>query len=430
MGLFDFLKKNESTTLTAQPPAPWEILSSMILIPYAGTSLDFDDGIRGRISSIEGINVTEFSIPTDKSSGKIKLTYEDEDYEIGFGWRDFSIPQINYYTNQFFTEEETKAITTTDHGLHLYMKFGKNPQLSYKLQIKIADKIMPDLAGIMDESAEKLLCARWVRQTAHSSVLPSPASLFNVQAVSSQSGEVWLHTHGLIRCGLTELEILQSDTKNYHNHYAVISTFASYLIDHITDKIDSAYIGCFYDNSPLVVTRLLWTEGLKQYKDLELGGINDRKEKDMHNSLTSILFAFTSEENENNGVYTKISEFNAQLENNPLFFISDSETQRMSLLAREKYDCLKTALNNADTHILVKVGLPTAHEESPDHEHIWFELQGFDGESFIAELTQEPYDVPDMHEGDKGTYTVNDITDWIIYTPNGQITPETAYLIM
>ena len=264
MGLFDFLKKNDNTALTVQPPAPWEILSSLILIPYAGTSLDFDDGIRGRICSIEGINVTEFSIPTDKSSGKIKLTYEDEDYEIGFGWRDFSIPQINYYTNQFFTEEETKDITTTDHGLHLYMKFGKNPQRSYQLQIKIADKIMPDLAGIMDESAEKLLCARWVRQTAHSSVLPSPASLFNVQAVSSQSGEVWLHTHGLIRCGLTELEILQSDTENYHNHYAVISTFASYLIDHITDKINSAYIGCFYDNSPLVVTRLLWTEGLKQ----------------------------------------------------------------------------------------------------------------------------------------------------------------------
>ena len=428
MGLFDFFKKKDSTTLTAQPPAPWEILSSMILIPYAKPSFEFDDALRDRISSIEGINITEFSISHDTPKVTLKLIYEGEDYEVGFGWIDFSIPQINYYTNQFFTEEETKAITAAEHGLHLYMKFGKNPQRSYQLQIKIADKIMPDLAGIMDESAEKLLCARWVRQTASSSVLPSPASLFNVQAVSAPSGEVWLHTHGLIRCGLTELEILQSDTENYHNVYPVISTFASYLIDHITEKIDSAYIGRFYDGSPLVVTRLLWTEGLQQYKDLELGGMDDRK--DMHNSLTSILFSFTSEENENNGVYTKISEFNAQLENNPLFFISDSETQRMSLLAREKYDCLKTALNNADTHILVKVGLPTAHEESPDHEHIWFELQGFDGESFIAELTQEPYDVPDMHEGDKGTYTVNDITDWIIYTPNGQITPETAYLIM
>ena len=428
MGLFDFLKKNDNTTFIAQPPAPWEILSSMILIPYDETNCGFDEGIRNRVSSIEGINVTEFSISQDTPKGTLKLTYENEDYEVGFGWIDFSIPQINYYTNQFFTEEETKAITTAKHGLHLYMKFGKNPQRSYQLQIKIADKIMPDLAGIMDESAEKLLCARWVRQTAYSSVLPSPASLFNVQAVSSPSGEVWLHTHGLIRCGLTELEILQSDTENFNNHYPVISTFASYLIDKIADKIDTAYIGCFYNNSPLVVTRLLWTEGLQQYKGIDLGGIDDRK--DMHNSLTSILFAFTSEENEKNGVYTKIPEFNALLANNPLFFISESETKRMSLLAREKYDCLKTAFNGTDTHILVKVGLPTAHDDSPDHEHIWFELQGFDGESFIAELTQEPYDVPDMHEGDKGTYTVNDITDWIVYTPNGQITPETAYLIM
>ena len=427
MGLFNFLKKNDTITLIAQPPAPWEENSSMILIPCPETNFDLDEEIRNRVSNIDGINVTEFSLPHDESSGTLKLTYENEDYEIGFGWIDFSIPQINYYTNQFFTEEETKAITASKHGLHLYMKFGKNPQRSYQLQIKIADKIMPGLAGIMDESAEKLLCARWVRQTANSSVLPSPASLFNVQAVSSKSGEVWLHTHGLIRCGLTELEILQSDTDNYHNHYSVISTFASYLIDNIDDKVDRAYIASFYDSTPLVVTRLLWTEGLQQYKKLELGDINDRT--DMHNSQTSIIFAFTSQENENNGVYTKIPEFNALLKNNPIFFISDTETIRMSLLAREKYDCLKTAFNDEDTHILIKVGLPTAHDDSPDHEHIWFELQEFDDESFTAKLTQEPYDVPDMHEGDIGTYTVDDITDWIVYTPNGQITPETAYLI-
>lgn len=427
MGLFDFLKKNESTTLTVQPPAPWEENSSMILIPYSNTSFDLDEDIRSRVSSIEGIHVTEFSTSQDGASGTLELTYENENYRIAFGWMDFSIPQINYYTNQFFTEEETKAITASKRALHLIMKFGKNPQRSYQLQIKIANKIMPELAGIMDESAEKLLCARWVKQTANSSVLPSPASLFNVQAVSAPSGEVWLHTHGLIRCGLTELEILQSDTQNYNTHYSVISTFASYLIDNIDDKIDRAYIGSFYDNTPLVVTRLLWTEGLKQYKKLELGGINDRT--DMHNSQTCIVFAFTSEENEKKGVYTKIPEFNTLLKNNPIFFISDTETNRMSLLAREKYDCLKTTFNDKDTHILIKVGLPTAHDDSPDHEHIWFELQSIDGESFTAKLTQEPYDVPDMHEGDEGTYTVDDITDWIVYTPNGQITPETAYLI-
>ena len=104
----------------------------------------------------------------------------------------------------------------------------------------------------------------------------------------------------------------------------------------------------------------------------------------------------------------------------------------MSMLAREKYECLKYAYNaqqgGKECNILVKVGLKT---DDPDrNEHIWFELLGFEGDDFIGELTQDPFYVDYIKKGDKGKYSVNDITDWIIYTPEYNVRPETAYLMM
>ena len=53
----------------------------------------------------------------------------------------------------------------------------------------------------------------------------------------------------------------------------------------------------------------------------------------------------------------------------------------------------------------------------------------FDGEKFKAKLLQEPYFVKNMHQNDEGWYTVEDVTDWVIYTPKYSVTPNTAYLL-
>jgi uncharacterized protein YegJ (DUF2314 family) len=54
----------------------------------------------------------------------------------------------------------------------------------------------------------------------------------------------------------------------------------------------------------------------------------------------------------------------------------------------------------------------------------------FDGERFKGQLIQEPYDVSHMHEGDEGWFTVEDVTDWIIYLEEFSVAPDTAYLLV
>ena len=71
---------------------------------------------------------------------------------------------------------------------------------------------------------------------------------------------MWLHTHGLNRCGLYELEILKSDKENYNNHYYLISTLASHLLDkddRTPEPGAGVYIGMLNDRLPIVATYVL-----------------------------------------------------------------------------------------------------------------------------------------------------------------------------
>ena len=44
-------------------------------------------------------------------------------------------------------------------------------------------------------------------------------------------------------------------------------------------------------------------------------------------------------------------------------------------------------------------------------------------------MTQEPYDIEDLHTGDEAWYTIEEITDWIIYTKEFAVNPNNVYLL-
>ena len=76
---------------------------------------------------------------------------------------------------------------------------------------------------------------------------------------------------------------------------------------------------------------------------------------------------------------------------------------------------------------MIKIGLPL--EEEGKFEHIWFELLEIKGKKFKAKLTQEPYNFENIHTGYIDWYTIDDVTDWIIYTESFAVNPGNAYLL-
>ena len=161
------------------------------------------------------------------------------------------------------------------------------------------------------------------------------------------------------------------------------------------------------------------------YKRINLGGVKDRKLD--HNGFTSIIFSYASMDDVNANKIIKITDLSEKLDNNAILFYSNSETKRMSNVAKEQIEAVYNAFKNKDNDVLLKIALKWT-DSADDYEHIWFKLLEIFNGKFKCELTQEPYNVKDIKVGDIRDFTVDDITDWVIYTKEGTISPNNAYI--
>ena len=177
-----------------------------------------------------------------------------------------------------------------------------------------------------------------------------------------------------------------------------------------------------------MVTLIDWEEAVELYEPDMLGGKRDRK--DGHDRDTCVVFVYPSQESADKGEFYPLDIYDKFMKENPVFMISNEETDRMRAQAVERISYLFDAAADQDNHILVKIGLLVDEEhktQDNEREHIWFELLEVSGDRFQAKLTQEPYYIKDMHEGFVGEYGPEDVTDWLIYTPEGRISPDDVY---
>ena len=153
-------------------------------------------------------------------------------------------------------------------------------------------------------------------------------------------------------------------------------------------------------------------------------------EDNYHSEDTYVLMMYMGPDDEEAREYSPIQEFDPYLEENPMFMISNEETRRMSDLAIERLPYMIKAAEDKEHVIIVKIALQKDEEfieENSEKEHIWFELKEIRKDSIVAELTQEAYYVKGIREGDIGTYSFEDITDWEIFSKGNCITPDDVY---
>ena len=418
--MFNLFKKkqNEVKLPEVAPMELWEERSYMHVLSDKVDVEDID-GAKERIQVIDGVNLKEFNIKDDKS-GNMILDYKGEEYGVGFYFEDFVFDRLYSLQKQKIHDEDFEKIEKKTKSFIIYMKFNKDYFDSYHLQLKLIMAFFPDTLAVIDESAERLLSGRWVKLAAKSSVTPNAESLFTVQAVfDDETNKVWLHTHGMCRTGFSEFELLDISRDNANDLYYLINTVANRVLYQNEAIEDYIFLGEFIDGSEIVVAPLPWNVAIAKYPSDIIGGPADRV--DSHNTNSQVIFLFLSEEDANNGKYTKPSEMEEKLVENPLYYYTNEQTEHMKFMARDRYELLRNAiLENPSYKALIKVGLPTDGEDGkPDYEN----------EGFKAVLTQAPYRVAAMKEGDEGEYTVNDVTDWIIYTDEMSIDPNTAYLL-
>lgn len=111
---------------------------------------------------------------------------------------------------------------------------------------------------------------------------------------------------------------------------------------------------------PLVATLVDWREAVSYYPEDMLGGEADRE--DGHNENTCCLFVYPSYDAIENCEYVPIWLFDELLKNNPMYMISNKETERMKKLERERITYVLEAAKNPENKILIKIGLVMEEE--------------------------------------------------------------------
>ncbi|MBR3534752.1 MAG: DUF4026 domain-containing protein [Oscillospiraceae bacterium] len=387
------------------------------------------------------VSSSEYDVDAENSPLRIPIRIESREYVVMLAFTGIEIPQF-YRMAHFFTDLDFQKIEKIETGLDVEIIYTDSFLASYHDQLKIINCLVPDALAVIDNPSEKLLSGKWIKLAAESSVPPAPRYLFTVQAISGSSDEVWLHSHGLKRCGLPDLEILCSDREMCQSHYSVIETFAIRMIENEErpEKYEPVFLAWMTDKIPMVATLTDWTDALEYYPEAELGKSEDRD--DYHAEGTEAIMLYLTPDDVKEHNLSKVQELDDYLGHNTMFMISSTETARMRSLAQERIGFVMDAeaLKDPDIHIMMKIGLHIDKEfrdpdDDPDtqREHIWFDLKSISRgkykDLFICELTQDPYYVKGIKKGDIGNYQIEDITDWMIIKNEKRYTPDDAYLI-
>ena len=418
-------KKEEIEVNYVEKPLQYWEEDSYFLVPYKGEILTKEE-IINNLSKIEGFKLIGFAESFEDKPGRIVFNYKKKEYEIFYKLNDFSYPEPFFYQMKNMTEEENINIKNFNRKIILFMEIKEDIKNKYQVEIIVATKIVNEFYGILDESAEKAIPPKLAIMIANSNTVPGSDDMYSIQAIVDDANDkVWLHTHGLLRYGIPELEILESNLKNYNSHYNIISSLADTLINKGLNEDNIYHVGYVNESIPLFVTLIPWTKGLKYYKDIDLGSIVDREFE--HNSKNSILFTFASEDDLKNNIFSFINIYDDMWDDEPIFLFTSEETKRMKELAQEKYYLVKKYFDDKKNNILIKIGIKTDDDST---EHMWFELINIlDDTTFEAKLVSSPYHVSNLKEGDIGIYNVDEITDWLIYIDDVGYSPDRSYLI-
>lgn len=401
--------------------------SRMMAVPRSADLIANPDEVIGRLHDTDEIKILS---GTDLP---IRVAYKGEEYTAEIGDIDFFADEHDPAL-QKLSPVEREITLAAKKALGLEMMFADNNMDSYHLQVKLLDMLVPDMAALIDDNSYRAHSGRWAVMTAASKVAPSPEYMFVIHCVSDDdSDSVWIHTHGLTRCGTIELEILGADINTYNGLGNALNQMAQRLVgdNKFIDEKEPLYIGVCGEDKEINVT---WQRSEWSFKDFPkniLGGPQDRNEE--HSINMGVIYLYADEKDILNGKLTPILKWQKELADNAIYFKTTAETQRMRALAQERVPELKKLCRvpcEDERTVLLKIGLKPDEGLGFDDdqlEYIWFEAGEMGEESFTATLTQNAYYVEGMVEGVQKEFTFDDIVDWRVYLEGECYTPDTVY---
>ncbi len=114
------------------------------------------------------------------------------------------------------------------------------------------------------------------------------------------------------------------------------------------------------------------------------------------------------------------------LGDNLVIAFSDAASALMADRARHTYSLfrqLRDEFREFDLPAMVKLGYGVDGGRENDKEHLWFTVHETGDTTINATLENQPFNIGRMNAGDRDHHPVDRLSDWVIITPVGTITP-------
>jgi hypothetical protein len=268
---------------------------------------------------------------------------------------------------------------------------------------------------------------------------PPVEALWTIHAVFNERDRnepVWLHTHGLWRCGKPELEMLEVPAERQNPAAELLNNVAQLMLE--TDLPSPGER--LQAGSNFAVTVHRWQDLAPLVRKPNSGGMQDREGEDNpHAGMRAVICG-----DKPHGVLRKRwmwpEEAVGMLETDQAtVFKTNRTTRREAELARARWGEFATAFaalpmkpgkdqGHPPAVFLVKAGFTIQDSEpddygEPSREHMWFAVQRFRGEIAEGELLNEPQGVAGMKCGDVIEVRRDMVSDWQVMTPRGRFGP-------
>lgn len=281
------------------------------------------------------------------------------------------------------------------------------PNEEYHRHLQVASLLAKGRASAcVDMQCMSLRSATTLHELAQGEVGTAPDELFAIHVVGGDS-ECWLHTHGLRRFDLPDLELLRVPRESLQDAYTTMQWLVSFLLSEYVPSDG----GSFTFGAELTAALVPLEPMLAQLRADELGGAADRKGGEHGGWRVLVTDPADPPQVQASGLLQAVH-------GDPIFWLSPYENHRRASVARARFGLAAAAWHSTQFHnraLSVKVGIPyredggdcgellrdPARQPDANREHMWFRVAAIEGSEVVAELESEPRYATWMRSGNR-----------------------------
>lgn len=316
------------------------------------------------------------------------------------------------------SRQQHSGLTAADYaiGVNLPATHG-DPITTFEQLVRILRTIAPGASAVVDVVAGVVHPAAWLHQVVLDGVPVPLDELYRVH-LHKRGPNLWLHTRGLRRFGLQEIELpgLNSGEEGIASRLLQLAAHRALTRGPLTVGA-SLPIG-----ENLRCTVVPWRYARD---DLSRQGMAPGRRPP---ALTDddLVLASWKPTSSTTGAWESILPQLRQLGDEPVLYLSDYETDRMEALARLRWTSFAALVSDLQSasgwRFLAKFSV-TAPQRTT-REHLWFEVHSANPTGADATLVSEPTQPNGLSAGDRRHMSLQQLTDFRVTGPLGVASPD------